>query len=90
MKTEIAPSFPIELPGYTFLGRCPEATNSSSGGWKRTERLFFRCVECGTLMPSIMKDYWDCACGAMSLDAAAGRFGSRHGDQNVLVYERLV
>jgi hypothetical protein len=29
-----------------------------------------------------------CDCGAMYLDADAGRFGSRLGDENVLVYRR--
>jgi hypothetical protein len=87
-KPEIEPDFAIEVPGYRFLGRGPEATRSASGGWGRREALFFRCVVCGTMMPSLMNDYFHCDCGAMSLDMGYGRFGSNHGDRNILVYER--
>jgi hypothetical protein len=31
-------------------------------------------------------DYFSSRCGAMRLDFDAGRFGSRHGDENILVY----
>jgi hypothetical protein len=33
-------------------------------------------------------DYFTCTCGALHLDIDAGRFGSRFGDANILVYQR--
>ena len=38
-------------------------------------------------MPSLKNEYYDCQCRAMYLDVGAGRFGSTHGDGNILVYE---
>ena len=33
-------------------------------------------------------DYFNCECGAMHLDIGYGRFGSRFGDRNILVYRK--
>jgi hypothetical protein len=79
----IEPSFPYELAGYRYLGRGPSAT-----GWSRSPTLAYRCLQCGDLMPADQADYFTCHCGAMHLDIDAGRFGSRLGDGNILVYER--
>jgi hypothetical protein len=42
-------------------------------------------AECGTTMPASHDDYFSCSCGSMHLDVGYGRFGSRRGDQNILV-----
>jgi len=80
----IEPPFPRELAGYRYLGRGPSPT-----GWSRSPRLAYRCVQCGDLMPADHADYYTCTCGAMHLDFGYGRFGSRFGDVNILVYERV-
>jgi hypothetical protein len=80
----IEPSFAYDLDGYRYIGRGPSKT-----GWKRSPALAYRCVQCGGVMPADHADYFDCACGAMSLDYGYGRFGSRFGDQNILVYEKM-
>ena len=80
----IEPQFAYEMAGYRYLGRGPSET-----GWHRWSSLVYRCVQCGDVMPADHADYFDCACGAMSLDYGYGRFGSRFGDQNILVYEKL-
>jgi hypothetical protein len=76
-----------QLPGYELLGCGPQATGSY--GWARSGDLIFRCAKCGTTMPSLHNDYFNCSCGAMHLDIDAGRFGSQHGDESILVYRRL-
>jgi hypothetical protein len=79
---------PVELAGYSFLGRGPSATGDPDGGWARSADLFFRCAACGDLMSSTQSDYYSCRCGAMHVDADAFRFGSWHGDENILVYRK--
>jgi len=41
------------------------------------------------MMRADRDDDFGCECGAMRLDADAGRFGSRLGDENVLVYRHV-
>jgi hypothetical protein len=60
-----------------------------SGGWHADEKLFFRCIQCGTLMRSTMVGNWQCPWKSMGVDVDHGRSGSRFGDRNVLVYERI-
>jgi hypothetical protein len=40
-------------------------------------------------MPADTTSDFACGCGCMRLDADAGRFGSRLGDDNVLTYRRI-
>ena len=87
MMSAIQPAFKIELQGRGFLGRGPSATGSQRG-WPRTADLYYRCAACGDLMCAAHDDYFSCRCGAMRLDIDAGRFGSRHGDENILVYRK--
>lgn len=82
---EAKPNVGLEVPGYSYLGRGPAVTGSSVG-WDRKAGLVFRCARCGTLMPSLQEDFFACACGAMRLEPEAGRFGSRYGDREILVY----
>lgn len=86
MHEPIEPTSGLPVAGYEFLGRGPRA--AGSGGWARSGDLAYRCAKCGTMMRADRDDYFDCECGAMHLDADAGRFGSRLGDQNILVYRR--
>lgn len=75
--------FDINIDGFKYKRRgCDER------GWQTHEDIYYRCSECGTLMHSLEKDY-NCSCGAMYLDYDYGRFGSRNGDDEVLVYEKL-
>jgi hypothetical protein len=39
-------------------------------------------------MPASFNDYFNCECGAMHLDIDFGRFGSKYGDNNILVYQK--
>jgi hypothetical protein len=87
MMSVIQPSFNVELQGYSVLGRGPSETGAQ-GGWPRTANLYYRCAACGDLMCADRDDYFSCRCGAMRLDIDAGRFGSRHGDENILVYRK--
>ena len=87
-EPQVEPPFDIALTGYRFLGRGPEATGSG-GDWHRSERLFFRCIKCGTMMPSMQRTNWQCPCESMFVDVDYGRFGSGFGDMNVLVYEQI-
>ena len=85
MQPEYEPAEGIELANHEFVGRGPDC---GSGGWSRSEGLIYRCAMCGTPMPAQHRGDFICECGAMLLDFDAGRFGSRHGDQNILVYKR--
>ena len=58
----IQPAFDIDLPGYRYIGRGPDATGQG-GGWHRSERLYFRCIKCGKMMPSVLSENWQCPCG---------------------------
>jgi len=82
----IKPKFDIEIEEYTFLGRGPEATGEETG-WQRLNDIFFRCIECGDMLQSTTNEDYQCQCGSMCIDADYHRFGSDHGDINVLVYE---
>lgn len=84
---KIEPSFPVEIPGFTFLGRGPHCSGGG-GGWSRSPDVLYRCAKCGDTMPGPHDDHFECRCGAMDLDRDAGRFGSRYGDENILVYRR--
>ncbi|MDH5447161.1 MAG: hypothetical protein OEY52_16550 [Gammaproteobacteria bacterium] len=84
----IEPKFNIELEGYQFLGRGPEATGQNSG-WERDDSLFFRCAECGSMMQSTTNESYSCDCGAMFVDVDYHRFGSNHGDKNIFVYRKV-
>jgi len=80
---QIEPSFSYELDDYDYIGRGPGST-----GWSRSSVLAYRCVKCGTVMPADYDDYFNCECGAMHLDIGYCRFGSKFGDNNILVYEK--
>jgi hypothetical protein len=84
MHELVKPPQGLTLPGCTYLGRGPASTGSR--GWPQSAEFRYRCAKCGDVMPGNQSDYYDCRCGAMSLDYDAGRFGSRLGDQNILVY----
>jgi hypothetical protein len=83
----VEPAFPVEVPGFDFLGRGPTATGAS-GGWQGASDIYYRCVSCGELMCSTLRGYFSCYCKAMHCDWDAGRFGSSYGDKNVLVYRK--
>lgn len=84
----IEPDFNIELKSYRYLGRGPEASDSS-GGWNRSNKIVYRCAKCGNIMPASQNDFYKCDCGAMYLDISSARFGSRYGDENILVYKKI-
>ena len=86
MQQQFEPPDGMQLAGHQFVGRGPDG---GTGGWTRANRLIYRCAKCGTLMPAEHGDDFQCACGAMLLDGDAGRFGSRYGDENILVYRRV-
>ena len=49
--------------------------------------IVYKCEKCGTVLPSILEtDYLECACGNLSLDKSAGRFGV--DDPSYLSYYR--
>jgi hypothetical protein len=79
--------FDIIIEGYRFLGRGSKSSGSNKG-WEINNSIFFRCANCGTLKHSIINEYWNCDCGAMYLDVEASRFGSKFGDDNILVYKK--
>ncbi|MGH7132985.1 MAG: hypothetical protein ACREJO_13675 [Phycisphaerales bacterium] len=58
-------------------------------GWKRSPDIAYRCLICGYLLRSMTTDYETCFCGEMSVDIAAGRFGSGLGDQSIEVVRLL-
>jgi len=87
-EKEIKPEFDIALEGYEYLGRGPDASNADKDGWSRDSNIAYRCVKCGDLMSADHDDYYNCQCGAVHLDIDYGRFGSNHGDQNILVYKK--
>jgi len=61
----------------------------SPTGWKRSSDIACRCLICGYLLRSMTTDYETCLCGEMSVDIAAGRFGSWLGDQSIEVVRLL-
>ncbi len=85
MDKVIEPKFDILLIDYTYLGRGPDATGIEKG-WQRDESIYMRCVVCGDIMPSIIEADYSCECGSMFVDYHYNRFGSTHGDLNIMVY----
>ena len=87
MPDLLEPPSGLLVEGHDFLGRGPNVAGST--GWSRDAGLSYRCGRCGSLMPADHASNYACACRATYLDADAGRFASRLGDENVLVYRRL-
>jgi hypothetical protein len=71
------------IDGYSLVRRGCPAT-----GWLRSPDLLYVCAECAATMRADAIDPFACRCGAMSLDADAGRFGSKFGDDAILTYRR--
>lgn len=70
-----------------LLGHGPGATGSG-GGWRMAKELVFQCTACGSFLEADPAESGRCTCGALSMDADAGRIGSRLGDQAIAVYRR--
>ena len=88
MKPEtIKPKFQTDIEGFSYKGRGPSATGSNKG-WNKNKSRYFVCANCGSMLHSIINDYFTCECGAMHHDLDAFRFGSTYGDENILVYEK--
>lgn len=87
MIETIEPKFNIEIKGLKFLGRGSKASGTGAG-WSRSKDIIYKCVVCGSEMSASHNDYWNCKCGAIHLDIHAGRFGSKYGDGNILVYAK--
>ncbi len=87
MDEIIEPKFNANLSGYTYLGRGPKATGIDNG-WQRDDSIYMRCVVCGDIVSSLREEDYSCECGAMYIDHSYYRFGSTHGDINVLVYKK--
>lgn len=83
LREETMPTSTDEL-GFDLVGPGPP----SPKGWERSPNLAYQCDRCDTFMPADFNDYFSCACGAMTLDFDAGRFGSRFGDQAIRTYRR--
>ena len=83
---DIHRNFELQVPGFEFLGRGSEVIGER--GWPSSPEFTYRCADCGDLMQADYDDYYECRCGAMSLDVGASRFDSRHGGRNILVYRR--
>jgi hypothetical protein len=84
----IEPEFEYELKGFKYLGRGPSVSRAR-GGWSRSSAIIYRCAECGDIMNANHNDYFNCTCGAIHLDIDYGRFGSKYGYNNILVYEKI-
>lgn len=69
-----------------LLGRGPRATNGASG-WSMANGRLFRCALCGYFMSDQVDECDTCFCGALHLDADAGRLGSDLGDDRIEVWE---
>ena len=80
----IEPTFGYDVEGYVFIGR-----GCGPSGWPRAASLAYRCAKCGDMMAADLSRTFSCRCGAMHLDDGYGRFGSDHGDDNVLVYRKV-
>ncbi|QMV41318.1 hypothetical protein [Cohnella cholangitidis] len=80
---DIIPNFDIEIIGYQYLRR-----GCDKSGWSTGTDIFYRCANCGGFMRAA-KDDFQCDCKAMTLDYGYGRFGSRYGDNNILVYKKF-
>ena len=87
MVKEINPHFDLEVSGCSFAGRGPDAS-CTSPGWSRSQDILYRCAQCGDLMEADRGKSYSCSCNALYLDVMDGRFGSKHGDLNILVYKR--
>lgn len=88
MNKLIKLEFELDIEGLRFLGRGSTAS-SFIPGWSRSESIVYRCANCGDILSASYNDYWNCKCNAMYIDIDAGRFGSRFGDNNILVYTKV-
>jgi hypothetical protein len=84
VTVERVPETGLALEGYALVRR-----GCGPEGWSRAPTEVHRCAACGYVMRADNVADFACTCGAMRLDADAGRFGSRLGDDNVLTYRRL-
>jgi len=83
MTEPLLPPGGTELDGYVLIRR------GCIDGWAMVPELFYRCAQCGDLIEGDCRDNRSCTCTSMILDADAGRFGSRLGDENILTYRRF-
>lgn len=73
---------------YIYLGNGCKATGAKIG-WKMSDDIYFRCVECGYLMNGNPNTDDCCSCGKLHKDSSYGRFGSSLGDNAIEVYRKL-
>ena len=80
----------IEYNGnkFKYLGNGCKATGANMG-WRMSEDLYFRCINCGYLMSGDMHQDDRCLCGKLTKDSGFGRFGSSYGDDAIEVYKRV-
>lgn len=78
----------IEYNGiaYEYLGNGCKATGKGKG-WRMSEDLYFRCIDCGYLMNGNPNESDICTCHKLCKDEI-GRFGSDLGDDAIEVYRR--
>lgn len=47
-----------------------------------SQTIFYQCLKCWTILPSVPDDNAYCSCGNISIDVDAGRAGAR--DENLM------
>ena len=57
-------------------------------GWRMSPDVYYRCIECGYVMSGSPYEDDVCDCKSLNKDCGFGRFGSKHGDNNIEVYRR--
>ncbi|MEZ4798037.1 MAG: hypothetical protein R2785_12815 [Flavobacteriaceae bacterium] len=88
-QKKIKADFDININGFEYLGRGATALGIFASGWSSNEKILYRCANCGSTMIASHNDYWNCSCSAIHLDYHTGRFGSKYGNKNILVYKKV-
>ena len=73
---------------YRYLGNGCKATGANDG-WRMSENLYMRCVDCGYMMSANPHVDDSCSCGKLYKDSGYGRVGSRLDDDAIEIYERV-
>jgi hypothetical protein len=55
---------------------------SEGGGWPAGEDLYYECLRCGDIIPSLPDKNLECACGNIAIDRDYGRFSA--GDEQLV------
>ena len=79
--------FPLEVPGFTYLGRLDQINESHDILLENFE-IFIRCLECASMATIPGEKLRTCLCGKVKIDLVEGKIDRIEGDWLVYVMDK--